>query len=567
MRAERARNLATDVFLLLAYPAVLAAWVGSALAVGQTGLLVTTGGALILWPFVCLPGFAARDLIGFASLALPSAGIGLLGIVILAAHGDPSRLLLAGCAWIVMWTVGGRRIWPWWSRTVLRRQRKGSPEGDLLRAWREITPRWRQIRSGSDSIAVWNQILALEAYETDRTRPVITGIFALWDLAHAPSTTPEVFERVNGRLNEEWDRLFELPRVRMRWPSSRARNTADRPTRGTWLEYAYPAAEALVAIAPEARLREIATASARRAARAAGVATPGIEAALDQARDGMVDETVRAEIAGLEAAARRRRDELAGTAAADRTADDGAHPWQASRIALALNAVSEAIAPTLTRVTAANAVSEAIRSVTEASAEARYVELIRGIIGPEAAARATRVSNPRGSDRGNERAEAGTIPSIIGLEATSLRGLGRLALLAAASGLVGTVAQQASWQTVARLPHPAAIDGLLGVILVGMIAHAFVRAWLGRPPFLDVVAIYVAAGVSSMLVRPLFDVVSAFAVPLLGDSWGTFFADPENVAPFAPFRAVTFAVALVVGALLLRPAGPLSDRAAASIQA
>jgi hypothetical protein len=567
MTAHRARSLTGDVLLLFAYPAALTAWVGATLAVGRTGFNLAISGALVIWPIACLPGFATRDLVGFASLAVPAAGIGILGVATLVLGRDPTLVLLVGCAWIVVWTFGGRRIWPWWSRTVLRRHRDGSPESGLLRAWHEITSRWRRIRDRSESVALWDEVLALEQFETDRTRPVITGIFVLWDLAHTQSTAPERFERVNARLNQEWDRLFEVPRFRIRWPLARAVAVTDRPTRGTWLEYAFPDAEALVAVATEPQLRQIAVASARRAADAAGVATDRIEAALDMARDRTVDPDLRAEIQRMAVAARRRSRELADEATAVGSSPMEAPARDAWRASLALNAVSEAIAPELTRVMVANAVSQAIRSEMDAAAEGRHIRLIQEVVGHEAATRARRIPIPGRSDEGTAAAKANIIPSILGTAAGSLGGLARLILIAAAAGSIGTLLQQLSWEWVAGLPRAASVDGLLGVVLVGVIAHALVRVSLGRPPFLDVVAIYVAAGASSALVRPLFDVASLLVAPVVGDGWVSLFADPENLAPFAPFRALTFAAALIVSALLFKPSDEPASRAAASIEA
>jgi hypothetical protein len=549
MWAERARTATTEIALLLAYPAVLAAWVASALILGGYGTGVMTIVALVVWPFVCLSGFAGRDPLGFASLALPSAGIGLIGLFALAIDLDPSPLLLGGAAWVLLWTLGGRGIWPWWSRSILRRDPRGSAEAGLLRAWHEIVPRWKVIRTESDSDAVWRDIRALDKFETERTAPVITGILALWDLAFAPGTTPQAFERTNARLNEEWDRLFAPPQIRIRLPFAGTGARADRPTRGMWLDYAYPRAEALVAVAAESHLREIAVESARRAARAAGVAAEDVERALDLARQERGDQAPEAGVDALGAPA--DHDESSG----DR-----------SRRLIALSAVGVAITPKLTRVDTANAVSEAIRSERDASAEADYVRLIAEIIGPETAAKATPLRKP---GLRNE-ADAGAAPvddlSIVGSQAMSVAGLGRLIAIAAAAGFAGTVLQQGAWDTVAKVPDAASIDGLLGVAIVGVIAHAIIRVWLGRPHFLDVLAIYVASAVSSMLVRPLSELTSLLARPVIGDGWAALFADPENIAPLAPFRAIAFAAALTVAALLLRPANQILRPAAASIE-
>ena len=487
MSASRARTLAIEVLLLLAYPIVLSAWVGSVIVVGPAAFSAAIVAALVAWPFVCLPGFASRDLVGFASLALPSLGLATVGLWVLARGGDPAPFLLGGAAWVVVWTLGGRRIWPWWSRVALHRHRIGSPEAGLLRAWRQITPRWRAIRSATDAAAVQSHLLALEEFETDRTRPVITGILALWRLAQTPTTTRAAFERANARLNDEWDRLLERPGIRIRGLASPQDHVWDRPTRATRLEYVYPAVEALLAVATESQLGTIVTASVRGAERAAGGTVYGIEPA-----------------------------------------------------------------PAVNPVAAANAVFDAIQSNGSGSGETQYIELIREIVGPEAAARARPIptSSPRS---GNADTASDTIPSVIGTAAASAGGLTGLILIAATAGVLGTIIQDVVWQWVARLPSATTIDGLLGVVLVAVLAHAIVRVWLGRPTFLDVVAIYVASGLSSMLMRPLVDALGLVAAPVLGENWTTAIADSSSVAPLAPLRAVTFAVTLLVFALLLRP--------------
>jgi hypothetical protein len=396
---------------------------------------------------------------------------------------------------------------------------------------------------------VWRDIRALERFDTERTAPVITGILALWDLAFARGTTPQAFGRANARLNQEWDRLFAPPQIRIQLPFSGTRGRVDRPTRGTWLEYAYPHAEALVAVAADSYLREIAVESARRAARAAGVASEDVERGLDLARQERGDQKDEAGVDGLRAPG--GHDETAG----DR-----------SRRLIALGAVEAAITPKLTRVDTANAVSEAIRSERSALAEAEYARLIADIIGPEAAAHATPVPKPDLPDDGGPDAEPAEELSIIGSAATSVAGLGRLIAIAAAAGVAGTVFQQGAWGTVASLPDAASIDGLVGVAIVGVIAHAIIRIWLGRPPFLDVLAIYVASAVSSILVRPLSELTSLAARPMIGDGWAALVADPENIVPLAPFRAVAFAAALTVAALLLRPENQILGPAAASIE-
>jgi hypothetical protein len=560
-RGVTARALGADIVYLLAYPAALAAWVGSALVVGQAGYSLTIGAALMIWPLVFLPGFASRDLVGFASLAWPSAVLGLLGIGILAMGGDPSPLLLAGAAWIVLWTIGGRRIWPWWSRTVLRRHRPGSPEARLLEAWRQITPRWRKIRTSADSAAIWNELLALRELETERTRPVITGIFALWDLAHTRSG--QAFERANSRLNQEWDRLFEQPRVRVGLPGSRQQDVVERPTRATWLEYAYPAAESILAVATETQLRQIATASARRAVRGAGVATDRIELALDQAREGTTDVDLQAEIGRLAEAARRRRDELAQTSAGGGEHADIESATVEWRAAIAVDAVSEAIAADFTPIRAANAVSQAIRSENDGAAEARYIELIRAVVGPGAAMRATDIPTPFQRHGTVTAATDEAFPSVLGSAGSSVGGLTRLVLIAAAAGLVGTLVQQAAWQLVSGLSSAISIDGLLGVVLVAVIAHALVWMWLERPGFLDVVAFYIASGLSATLASPISDLTGVLTAPLGGDASSTLVLD--SLALLGPVRAIAFALAMVIAALLLRQPGRKSNGATASI--
>src|SRR5215217_8717433 len=126
MRAVRLPTWAEDV-----------AWVLSGLiAIGVTWALVQIWGRSVLVPLevaalvafgvFCLGDFARTDPVGFASIAGPLIALGL--ITFLAIPDRVTDVVVLAGLWVALWLFASPRLWPWWSRNVLRRYRSGSAE-------------------------------------------------------------------------------------------------------------------------------------------------------------------------------------------------------------------------------------------------------------------------------------------------------------------------------------------------------------------------------------------------------------------------------------------------------
>jgi hypothetical protein len=543
-------NWVGELALILAWPMTIAvAWTAGDLLGSWIWITMWLVG-LFGWGFFCLGAFARSDPLGFASIVAPSIVFAAVALAALVTGGKATTML-ASLAWVLAWTLAGTRIWPWWSRNVLRRYRPGSPEAELFNAWGPLMGLRGSASTTEDGKAVWSKLVGLQQLETKRTRPVIAGLFALWEISMRPGTGSPRRERAVARVREEWVVLWEPPRVRL--PTRRAQDPIERPTSGTRLEFLFPKLEALIAVASPDQQRQIAAESARLATRDAGLASPALEMALDQAAVGRPDPQVRNEIEARLLVVRERCDELY-----TRHDDQDKGEWsELAREAIALSAVSEALAGELSPVEVADVVFEAIRSEYDEKRDLPYEGLVAGIVGAVAAARAVEIqplvtsSNDTSNQSPTEPTEADI--SILGLQSRVGGGLLRLAVVGLGAGLLGTILRQLAWPIYAGLADAYAIDSVVGQMIVALVAYPLIRVWFGRPGFLDVVLLFVASFVSSELVGPLFHLTSNLVAPLADPAWTDFFAHPDDVVPYAPFHSLTFAAALIVGSLLLSP--------------
>ena len=539
----------TELALILAWPlAIAVSWTLGDVFGSWVWIAFWLMG-LLGWGFFCLGGFARSDPVGFASIMAPPIALAGVALSVLAVGGKAGTIILASLAWELVWTLACSRIWPWWSRNILRRYRPGSPEAELLSEWGPITRLWRSATTTEDAKALWGRLLGLQRLETERTRPVIDGVFALWELSTIPGTKRSTFERASARLREEWARLWEAPRVRL--PMRRPHDPFERPTRGTRLEFLFPNLEALVAVASREQQRQIAAESARLAIRDAGLMTPSLEKALDQAAVGPPDTRVREEIVARLQAVRERRDEVS-----DRQDVHDDRDWRnLAREAIALSAVSASLVDDMPSLAVADVVFESIRSEFDAGRASAYEELIGGIVGPVAAAHAVEIqpvvtSSNEASARSSPNRRDADI-SILGLQSGTGAGLVRLAVVGLCAGLVGTILRQLASPIYAGRPDAFAIDRAAGQIIIALVAYALVRAWFGRPSFFDIVVLFTGSFLSIAMVGPLFDLTSTLVARFADPAWTDFFADPDSVVLHAPFHGLTFAATLVVGSLLL----------------
>ncbi len=425
-----------ELALVLGWPLCIAiAWVLIEL-LGPAFLVPLLTANVLGWGFACFGGLARSDPIGFISLVGPPFALGIVAIAVEFGGGRAATIMLVEGSWVLAWVLAGSRIWPAWSRVVLRRYRTGSPEVELYRSWQELAPLWGAASTAEDRKAVWAGLIALERSETPRTRPAINGLFAMWDLAYVPHPEASRVERVIARMREEGDRLWQPPRVRL--PGQKA-DPFDRPTRGTRLEYLFPGLEALIAIASPEQLRRIAAEFARLALRDAGLADPTLGTALDEAARGKPEPDVRRSIEARLATVRASRDGLP-----DADTDDAT--WtRLAREAIALSVASEALADELSPVAAADIVYEAIRSEHYLERSAEFERLIVDIVGPAAAAKAVVIQpvemasgEPIGpASSGQEEADA----SVLAPQSRSRDALARLAALGFVAGFAGTIAR------------------------------------------------------------------------------------------------------------------------------
>jgi hypothetical protein len=100
---------------------VVGGWLASE-GVPLDWLLVLVGLPLI--SLSCFRQLARRDPVACASILVPAWVAGLLAIPL----APPAEwvLELASAGWLLLFILGGRRIWPTWSRLVLGRRPSGS---------------------------------------------------------------------------------------------------------------------------------------------------------------------------------------------------------------------------------------------------------------------------------------------------------------------------------------------------------------------------------------------------------------------------------------------------------
>lgn len=273
-----------ELVSILAWPAFVAVWLGVTGLIGSSWLIVLLPASILAWGILCLGVFARSDPLGFASIVVPPLGVAAAVSAIEIAGGDPAiEVVLIPSVWVLTWSVAGSRLWPAWSRTVLRRYRPDSPEVQLHRSWQELSRMLRSWSTPEQGQAIWTGILALERWQTPRTRRVIDSLFAYWELVTTAGVDAARTERVVRRSGEEWARMWAPPRLRL---PKREPDPFDRPTRGTRLEYLFPMIEALLAVATPEQRRRIAVESARLAIRDTGMTDAALEAALDEAARG-----------------------------------------------------------------------------------------------------------------------------------------------------------------------------------------------------------------------------------------------------------------------------------------
>lgn len=531
-----------ELALVLTWPIGLALPVLISEVVSPAAVVILLPGFVIAWGIVCLGGFARSDPIGFSSIVGPPFAVAIIAVAVVLGGGTGAyRLALVASAWIVVWTLAASRLWPRWSRTLLRRHRPDSPEVELYNAWQALQRPWQSWSSRATGQAIWAGLLALERWETPRTRPVIDSLFAYWELATAPGADVSSAGRLGLRSQEEWDRMWAAPRVRF---TKRGREMSDRPTRGTRLEYLFPRIEALLAVAsPEQRTR-IAVESARLANRHAGTADPILEAALDEATHGRPSYEWRERVEERLGALREVRD-----APSPGVGDVDEETWKrVARQVIALSAASEAVVQGLSPVAVADVVYESIRSEYDHRQSAVYERLVADVVGPALAIDATVIEPVTIALREADAtvAEPAGPASLLGQRP---RRRGRFLLLLAVgsvAGLAGSVAESV-WQPSPAHASGHVIDALLGQILVYLIGFGLLRP-LGRPSFSDLAVLIVGSVVSSELVGPVTDLVSTALSPLVGPSRAA-----DLVVAYPVYRGLIYGAILIAGALVLSP--------------
>ncbi len=498
--------------VLILVPALwFSAWAFGA-AGGNTGYGVWAAVGLVACAVICLGSLARTDPVGYASIAGPVLVSGAIVVALEWARMNAAALVTLAFAWLVAWIFFGDRIWPTWSRLVLRRG--ATPEATFADAYQRLRTHWEHDRA-TDRGALWEEVQALEVWRTPRTAPIINGLLASLDIGVRESDQVRA-PRVRDRLDDEWARFR-----RDGTTSSKGAAITERPTRGTLLEYLIPELEALVAEVKPDRQRRIAVESARYAYRLAGATDLTIEAALDDAARGRPDVAERDRIGRELAALPRPSGDMAGPAAE-------AALIAAWRRAVSLSAVLAALVEPMTPVAAADAVYEGSRSLNDAEL-AELTRLVTGLAGPEAAERAVIIepdptlapTSGRRADDGRPAGPARTDVSVAGLAAVGL-----------AAGIAGSAIREPLWAVYGQVPQAAALDNLVGVVIVALVAVGLLLIGGYRLSPMGILGLYIGSLIASVLVAMLSDPTEAFTFVLL--------------------YGVAYALVLVTGAVLLR---------------
>jgi hypothetical protein len=120
-RRIRLPRWVTELALILAWPlAIAVSWTLGDVFGSWVWIAFWLIG-LLGWGFFCLGGFARSDPVGFASIMAPPIALAGVALAVLAVGGRAGTIILASLAWELVWTLACSRIWPWWSRNVLRR--------------------------------------------------------------------------------------------------------------------------------------------------------------------------------------------------------------------------------------------------------------------------------------------------------------------------------------------------------------------------------------------------------------------------------------------------------------
>jgi hypothetical protein len=414
-KPHRLRPLAEELGVLLFIGLAAIAPDLIADAFGSPTVARLVGLVLIAAPFACLWGFAKLDPAGFVSIAGPVEVLGAIAFV--TAWYLPGYV---GAILFLAWAIAGSRIWPRWSREVLRRMRPGTPEAEVVTASRRIFALWRSPMTQEAYATITKEIQDLDRLSTPRTIAYISGLQAAWDF-RPESAADDRGKRISARLAEEYDRLWRGPQISLRGGN---RALAFRPSRGTRLEFRFPHLEALVAIGTAAEQSEMAGRAAGRALHDVGIASPELDGALREVAAGHEQPEARREV---DEQLQTVLDELLPMYDhPDPDADE--RGLQLAREANALSSAQSALAPDLSPRDAANAIYSAIAADLTNEDESAYEALLTEIVGKDRAAKAVAVEPIARRMTDGQDAESGSFVgpmlALIARSSATRRGLG-----------------------------------------------------------------------------------------------------------------------------------------------
>jgi hypothetical protein len=376
---------------------------------------------------------------------------------------------------------------------------------------------------------------------TPRTKATIAALASI--PATIASGDAPGMERVVGRLNEERLHLWDPPDLRSYFVRS-AKRADPRPTRGTSLEYEYPRLEALLAAGDAREQRLIGRAAARLALETNGVLTANWIDVLAAAEQGLVGPEQLARVSSALTAATEAWSAL----------DDATDPGWVQRNILrrrrfAISSLQCAVEPLEFPLDSADAVYEAARALPDRGDVSSLETLAIEILGPD---RASAVEEIEVRPRDSAPTKGSSTSPWLGTLPTSWRTVAILVGIGLVAGALGRVAGELALPVIPDSLPTIAVNRVVKIGVIALILFVVFLTRSRRAVLTEAATATTLAIAGWWLVGPLTLAIQATLDRFDPTVLDSLFDGSTGVLPYAPIYAVSTAVAVVGGHLLLR---------------